>query len=90
MLPLSLVEDPVLESLQEHFHQPELPVRSAYVEAILIGEKHGLLHPAGFVFLGDAVHLHQMVYEAALSLVQVEMLLQDLPTLLHVIVGPSV
>ena len=69
LLPLSLVEDTILKSLQQHFHKPILPVGSADVEAILVSEKHGLLHPAGFVFLGDAVHLHQMVYEAALSLV---------------------
>ena len=90
MLPLSLVEDSVLESLQEHFHKPILSVRGGYIEAVLIGEQHGLPHPAGLVLFSDAVHLHQMVDEASLSLVQVEVLLQDLPALFHVIVGPSV
>ena len=89
MLPLPLVKDTVLELLQQHLHQLVLSIRTCNTQAVLICEQHSFNHLFGFFLCSYALHLHQMVDEAALCLVDLEMLLEDLSSLLHVIVRPS-
>ena len=55
----------------------------------MISEQHSFFHLFGFFLCSNALHLHQMVDEAALCLVDLEMFLEDLPSLLHVIVRPG-